>query len=31
LGLTDQSEPGTTIELFEDGTAPFESEDMNPS
>jgi hypothetical protein len=23
LGLTDESEPGTTIELFEEGTAPF--------
>jgi uncharacterized OB-fold protein len=23
VGLTDDSEPGTVIELFEDGTAPF--------
>jgi uncharacterized OB-fold protein len=23
VGLTDESEPGTVIELFEDGTAPF--------
>ena len=23
VGLTDSSEPGTVIELFEDGTAPF--------
>jgi len=23
VGLTDASQPGTTIELFEDGTAPF--------
>ena len=23
VGLTDESEPGTVIELFEEGTAPF--------
>jgi hypothetical protein len=23
VGLTDRSEPGTRIELFEDGSAPF--------